>query len=192
MAEISVPTYHAWKFTNEFLAALDACDYVEYVHVLPRVASPYLPGGGAEVMVSDREAVRIPLARLLLAYAWRGIRANLVICRHLRLLPQAWVYARLVNSQLALLVDGSEASAPRPSMLANRLTRSIDSFVATSAEATGRFGRWSGIPMDRGFLLPDVSSSLAANKATVEEFRAAVGDWLWGCVSIERVTEREL
>lgn len=175
---------------SEFLAALEACEYVERVDVMDRRLPRLERGAAAAAAVSGDGVGRHSFALRLLAYAWRNGRADLVVCNDPRMLALAWTYARLCRSQLAMFVDGS-LTAPRQAFgLFGRLSRSIDSFAAATAQAAERFGRSTGVAMDRGFLLPRVGAGGVSDPAAIGEFRAAVGDWLWGCVSIAGLTRQ--
>src|SRR5258708_3879366 len=155
------------KFNRDFLTALGACDMVERVHALPRLISDPIENV-PEAVVYDREAAsgKIEFMRRLAAHACFRDRGNLVICGHLNLLPAAWLYARLYGARLALIVHGVEAWTPH--MLSGLLTRRVDAFIAVSNHTAERFTSWSGIAMDRAFIL--------ANCVDLDRFKPADRD----------------
>jgi glycosyltransferase involved in cell wall biosynthesis len=78
-----------------------------------------------------------------------------LICGHLYLLPAAWLLARLRGARLALIIHGLEAWRPSGKILVNWLARSVDSFISVSRYSAERFTRWSKVPMERAFILPN-------------------------------------
>jgi phosphatidylinositol alpha-1,6-mannosyltransferase len=79
----------------------------------------------------------------------------LVICGHINLLPLAWIAARMARARLALVIHGYEAWAPSSHKLSNRLVTRIDAFIAVSRYSAERFVQWSGVPRERGFIIPN-------------------------------------
>jgi glycosyltransferase involved in cell wall biosynthesis len=145
------------KFNRDFLNALDECALVERVHVIPRLIPEPIEESIPERVVYDRKAAcgRLAFMLRLGAYVWRCNRVDLLICGHLYLLPAAWILARLRGARLALIIHGWEAWAPSRHPWTNRLTRTIDAFIAVSRFSAERFTAWSKMPMDRGFILPN-------------------------------------
>jgi phosphatidyl-myo-inositol dimannoside synthase len=145
------------KFNRDFLGALDGCAAVERVHALPRLIPEPVCGAIPEAVVYERKAARGKLAFMLgvLARAWRGGPVDLVICGHLYLLVGAWLLARMRGARLVLIIHGIDAWEPSRKLLANRLARTVDGFVSVSRYSAERFTRWSKVPMDRAYILPN-------------------------------------
>jgi phosphatidylinositol alpha-1,6-mannosyltransferase len=145
------------KFNRDFLQALDSCALVERVHAKPRRILAPIEEAIPESVVYDRRAAGGKAAFMLrlAAHAWGMRPADLVVCGHLHLLPAAWLLARLRGARLALIIHGVEAWEPSRKYLANRLARSVDTFISVSHFSAERFSRWSKVPMDRAFILPN-------------------------------------
>ncbi len=145
------------KFNRDFLQALDGCALVKRVRVLPRLIPERIEEPIPESVVYDRAAAggRAAFMLRLATHAWRDERIDLVVCGHLYLLPAAWVLARLRGARLALIVHGFEAWARSRKYLANWLAHTVDVFIAVSRCSAERFTRWSKVPMERAFILPN-------------------------------------
>jgi phosphatidylinositol alpha-1,6-mannosyltransferase len=145
------------KFNSDFLRALDGCSLVQRVHALPRHVSAPIEDSIPESVVYDRAGAKgkLAFALRLARHAWCGGQMDLMVCGHLHLLPAAWLVARLRGARLVLIVHGVEAWTPSRRCLANRLTRRLDAFIAVSQHSAERFIRWSKLPMDRAFILPN-------------------------------------
>ncbi len=145
------------KFNRDFLRALDACALVQRVHALPRLVPQPIEEAIPEAVVYDRKAAYGPLAFLwrLALHAWRDERIDLVVCGHLHLLPAAWLAARLRGARLALIVHGIEAWGPSQKFLMTWLARKVDTVVAVSRYSAEQFARWSKVPIERAFILPN-------------------------------------
>jgi glycosyltransferase involved in cell wall biosynthesis len=145
------------RFNRDFLGALNDCHLVERVFALPRVISEPIEEPIPEAIVYVRRAARgkASYASAVIRHALRGLRANLVICGHINLLPLAWIAASLARARLALVIHGYEAWAPSPYKLSNWLVRRIDAFVAVSGYTAERFVQWSGVSSSRGFIIPN-------------------------------------
>jgi phosphatidylinositol alpha-1,6-mannosyltransferase len=145
------------KFNRDFLQALDGCASVERVYAQPRLIPEPIEEVIPEAVVYDRRAAggKMAFMRRLGAHAWGGGRVDLLICGHLYLLPAAWLLARRRGARLALIIHGIEAWGPSRKVLPNRLARSVDAFISVSRYSAERFTRWSKVPMDRGFILPN-------------------------------------
>ena len=90
-----------------------------------------------------------------LSHTWRDERTDLVVCGHIHLLPAAWLLARLRGARLALIIHGVEAWAPSRRFVANWLARRVDAVIAVSRYSAEQFARWSKVPMERAFVLPN-------------------------------------
>src|SRR5262245_12712553 len=111
------------QFNRDFLSALNCCSSVERVHVLPRLITAPIEETIPEAIIFNRKAAdgRLAFATQLLRNSLREVRADLVICGHLHLLPLAWLAAGLQQCRLALIVHGVEAFRPTRRALANLL-----------------------------------------------------------------------
>jgi phosphatidylinositol alpha-1,6-mannosyltransferase len=145
------------KFNRDFLQALDGCESVERVHAQPRLIPRDIEEVVPEAVVYDRRAAvgKTAFMRRLGAHVWGRGHVDLLICGHLYLLPAAWLLARLQGARLALIIHGIEAWSPSPKGLANRLARNVDSFISVSRYSAELFTRWSKVPMDRAYILPN-------------------------------------
>jgi phosphatidylinositol alpha-1,6-mannosyltransferase len=143
------------KFNRDFLTALGSCDVVARVHALPRLISGPIDETIPEAVVYDRKAAAGKLAFIMRlgAHLATRERPNLVVCGHLNLLPAAWIYARARGARLALIVHGLEARTPRRSV--RRLARDIDAVIAVSHYTAEMFAAWSGVALERTFILPN-------------------------------------
>ena len=145
------------QFNRDFLTALDAARPIERIYVLPRVVAEPTKDLLPETVIFDRAA-----ARTKFGFVWRFLvrlvrddGVNLVICGHLHLLVLAYVLARLRRARLALIIHGVEAWTPSHNWLVRQLVRRIDCFIAVSRYSALRFTAWSGVPMEKGFILPN-------------------------------------
>lgn len=145
------------KFNRDFLQALDACAPVERVYVLPRLVPQPIEEAIPEAVVYDREAARGRLAflRRVVSYSLHRKRIDLVLCGHLHLLPVAWLVAQLRGARLALIIHGVEAWTPSQRFVANWLVRKVDAVISVSRYSAEQFARWSKVPIERAFVLPN-------------------------------------
>jgi phosphatidylinositol alpha-1,6-mannosyltransferase len=146
------------KFNRDFLRALDSCTFVERVQALPRlIVEPIKKRAIPEAVVYDRKAAGGKAAFMLRvgAQLCRAGRVDLVICGHINLLPAAWLLARLRGARLVLIIHGIEAWEPPRMPLTRQLARTVDAFISVSRLSAERFTRWSKVPMERGFILPN-------------------------------------
>ena len=145
------------RFNRDFLQALDASNAVNRVRTVPRIISDPIYEAVPEFVVYDRKAARgkIAFVQRAVAHAWNDNRMELVICGHINLLPVAFYVAKHRRARLVLIIHGIEAWQPSSFSLTNRLTRTIDGFIAVSRLSAEKFTHWSGVSMDRGFVLPN-------------------------------------
>jgi phosphatidyl-myo-inositol dimannoside synthase len=141
------------KFNRDFLTALDSCDVVERVHALPRLIPGVIDEAIPEAVVYDRKAAAGKLAFMMRMAAHMGGRRNLVVCGHLNLLAPAWAAARACGARLALIIHGIEARTPRRSV--RLIAPYIDTVIAVSRLTAQTFAAWSGVSLDRTFVLPN-------------------------------------
>ena len=145
------------KFNRDFLQALDACALIERVHALPRLILRPIEERIPESVVYDCKASggRLAFLRRVASHTWRDDNVALVICGHLHLLPAAWLVARFRRARLTLIIHGIEAWAPSRNFLANWLARKVDAVIAVSRYSAEQFERWSEVPTERVFVLPN-------------------------------------
>jgi len=146
------------KFNRDFLQALDACTLVDRVQALPRlIPEPIDKEVIPEAVVYDRRAAGGKAAFMLRvgAHLFRAGRLDLVICGHVNLLPAAWLLARIRGARLVLIIHGIDAWEPSGQLLTRRLARSVDAFISVSRISAEKFSRWSKVPMERAFILPN-------------------------------------
>lgn len=145
------------KFNRDFLQALDECPFIERVYALPRKIPEPIDESIPEIVVYDRKAASGKLSFLLraAAHAWRDSPIDVVICGHLHLLPAAWVVARARRARLILIIHGLEAWMPSRHLLANLAAARVDAFIAVSKYSAQRFIKWSKLPMDKAFIMPN-------------------------------------
>ena len=145
------------KFNRDFLEALDACAFVQRVQALPRLVPIPIDEVIPEAVVYDRRAAggKAAFLRRLGLHLWRDGRVDVLICGHVNLLPFAWLLARLRGARLALIIHGIEAWEPLRRPLARQLARTVDAFISVSRYSAERFTRWSEVPMEKAFILPN-------------------------------------
>jgi phosphatidyl-myo-inositol dimannoside synthase len=145
------------QFNRDFLSALNCCSLVERVHVLPRLITAPIEEAIPEAVIFNRKAAdgTLAFATQVLRHSLREVRADLVVCGHLHLLPLAWMAAQLQQCRLALIVHGIEAFRPTPHALANLLVSRLDAFIAVSRYSADRFVQWSKVARERGGILPN-------------------------------------
>jgi glycosyltransferase involved in cell wall biosynthesis len=146
------------KFNQDFLFALNACPLVERVHAIPRlIGKPLSCERLPECVVFDRAAAagKVAFLKHVWRHGWRADRVNLIICGHLHFLSAAWLFARIHNIRLALIIHGIDAWKPTPHKIANRLAAKVDSLISVSQFSAGKFASWSGFSADRAFVLPN-------------------------------------
>jgi phosphatidylinositol alpha-1,6-mannosyltransferase len=158
------------KFNRDFLQALGDCALVERVYALPRLIPQPTNEPIPEAVVYDRKAAggRSAFLRRLLTHTWRCEGINLVVCGHLHLLPAAWLVARLRGARLVLIIHGVEAWTPSKRQVANWVARRVDAVIAVSRHSAEKFARWSKVPIERMFVLP--------NCVDLDEFRPQACD----------------
>jgi len=145
------------KFNQDFLKGLDAHQLVERVYAIPRLGIPLADERLPESIVYDRSSVKskFNFLRSVLKQAWRADRINLVVCGHLHLLSAAWLFARTHGVRMALIIHGVEAWQPTPHRISNHIVPKVDSVISVSRLSAERLASWSGLRMDRVFVLPN-------------------------------------
>ena len=144
------------KFNIDLLGALDACDVVERVYVLQRMIPGAINGSIPESVVYNRKAAndKFRFVRHLFSFLLLRQKISLVICGHLSLLPLAAIAAFICRARLALIIHGIE-SWQRRRWVVRFATRAIDSLVSVSSLTAERFTSWSGVRMNKAFILPN-------------------------------------
>lgn len=145
------------KFNRDFLQALDRSTCVSQIYALPRLIQRPIEEAIPQSVVYDRRAARGKSAFMFRvgAQLLRRDGMNLVICGHIHLLPAAWLLARSRGARLALIIHGVDGWTPTAKSLANRLVRHVDAFISVSRYSAQQFTRWSKVPMERAFILPN-------------------------------------
>jgi asparagine synthase (glutamine-hydrolysing) len=156
------------KFNRDLLTVLARSRAISEVVALPRIISqPIEPLPPKLVFVKQAANHKLRYAFQVLKAAVFSSRADLIICGHINLLPFAFLIRRLAELRgprpsalrsrppLVLVIHGIEAWKPRERFLVNRLAKRIDYFVAVSQLTKDRFLSWTGLPQDRGFILPN-------------------------------------
>ncbi|MEX0758998.1 MAG: glycosyltransferase family 4 protein, partial [Tistlia sp.] len=142
------------KFNRDLLTALAAWPAVEALLVVQRDAPPNgtpLPEGLTLIAGGGKAGLLLALLRCLL----REGGFDLVLCGHLRLLPLAWLAQRRFRAPLAAVTHGIDAWQPTRHRLADRLVRRLDAVFGVSRLTLERLSAWSGLPPERGRLLPN-------------------------------------
>ena len=86
---------------------------------------------------------------------------DLLICGHINLLPFAFLHRLWFKTPIALIIYGIEAWTPPRRLFAKFLARRVDRFWAVSEITKARFLAWTGLPPERGLVLPNcVDASL--------------------------------
>ena len=145
------------KFNRDFLTALDASPLVERIYAWPRVIPEQIEGFLPETIVYERKFAggKFAFLRSVAANLFKGTPVDLVVCGHLNLLPIAWLTAKARRSRLALIIHGIDAWQPTKSRLTNFLAGKTALLVSVSGVSADRFVKWSQLPRDRSFILPN-------------------------------------
>ena len=145
------------KFNRDFLLALDRCNFVERVQVLPRLIVEPIGRAIPEAIVYDRKAAggKIAFMHRVAAHLYRANQLNLVICGHINLLPAAWLAARVRGARIILIIHGIEAWERPRRLLERWLAQKVDGFISVSRCSAERFADWSKVPIERSFILPN-------------------------------------
>ncbi|SMF63169.1 Glycosyltransferase involved in cell wall bisynthesis [Tistlia consotensis] len=142
------------KFNRDLLTALADWPAVGRLIVLQR--DPLPPGTALPArieMVAGGSKLRLGLAvlRCLLCCP----RFDAILCGHLHLLPLAWLARLRFRAPLAAVVHGIDAWQPTGRSLSNALVARLDAVFSVSRLTLERLSAWSGLPGDRGRLLPN-------------------------------------
>jgi glycosyltransferase involved in cell wall biosynthesis len=89
---------------------------------------------------------------------------DLIVCAHINLLPAAFL-ARAIGAlhrrdgrsspPIVLMIHGIDAWQRTAKPLVNYFAKKVNAFVAVSDVTRGRFVAWTGIPSEKGFVLPN-------------------------------------
>lgn len=142
------------QFNRDVVDGLAADPRVTRIVVLPR--KPGVEGEAMPAKLDWRREAGGGLGRYLSAAA-RAImreRPDLVISAHIRLLPAAWLAARLSHAPLWLMIFGIDAWERPRNPLLTRLTRKASRVISISETTTARFQAWARIPPSRLRQLP--------------------------------------
>lgn len=149
------------KFNRDLLTALASHSATACVTALPRFIDEPARLADARALAPRldyrRAAAHGKLAFLLaeLALLPRRHWFDLVICGHLRLLPLLAPLGLRRSSRLGLVLHGIEAWEPSEGPFTRLGLDRLDWFLAVSAITKERFLGWSGLPPERGFVVPN-------------------------------------
>jgi phosphatidylinositol alpha-1,6-mannosyltransferase len=144
------------KFNRDLLSALASHPATEEVVCLPRVIvedEGVLPAklDFRRAAARGNAAYMASMARVLASPGW----FDLVICGHLRLMrlmrPLEWRRA----APFGLILHGVDAWEPFGGAEAARALARLDWFLAVSDFTKRRFCDWSGVPADKGLVVPN-------------------------------------
>lgn len=143
------------KFNRDMLYGLVSREEIERITVLPRVIDEDpgdIPSGVDFVADAARSASRYAVLAGRAA-VWK--RHDIVICAHINLLPIARAAALRSRAPLVLVIHGVDAWKPTGRRAVDRLVRGIDMFVAVSDFTRHHFSAWSGVPLEKGIVIPN-------------------------------------
>lgn len=143
------------KFNRDMLRAL--CGHPDCVEVvaLPRVMSDAPEALPARLTFrTDGLSGKVRYTQAVLR-SLGGSRYDLVVCGHINLLPLASLAARRLRAPLLLVVHGIDAWQPTGRPLTDRLAARVDAFVAVSEFTKRHFLAWTGLPPERGHVVPN-------------------------------------
>lgn len=147
------------KFNRDLLTALCATPSISEVTVVPRLmpnASEPVPPKLHTVSAALGGKAHYLRALVHTALAFRRSRSKrMIICAHINLLPAAVLASWICRAPVHLVIHGIDAWQPPPSALIRRAIRKIASFIAVSSLTKDRFLSWSGLPEERGVVLPN-------------------------------------
>jgi glycosyltransferase involved in cell wall biosynthesis len=149
------------KFNRDLLASLCSHPATTEVVALPRVMPEPVTRLMPDGLTYRPEAAggKAGYAQSVLQTLATGGRFDGVVCGHLNLLPLAALAAWWKRAPLLLVIHGIDAWQPPGGGVMAALTRKaigrVDAFVAVSALTKGRFLSWTGLPEERGFVVPN-------------------------------------
>jgi asparagine synthase (glutamine-hydrolysing) len=85
----------------------------------------------------------------------RSRSSTLLVCAHINLLPFAAVASRILKTPPVLIIHGIDAWQPTARAITNRFARQVLRFIAVSRVTRTRFCNWTGLAMEKGFILPN-------------------------------------
>ena len=134
------------QFNRDVIDGLAADPRVEFIVALPRK-----PGVAGEAMPAKLDWRREAGGGLgsyfrAAARAVTHARPDLVISAHIRLLPAAWLAARLSHAPLWLMIFGIDAWERPRNPLLTWLTRKVARVISISETTTARFQSWARVP----------------------------------------------
>jgi len=143
------------KFNRDLLGALSRHPETRTIVVLPRaITEPPSVLPAKVIHVEAAAGGKLAFTLEAVRHALRG-GFGLIVCGHINLLAVAMLCGVLTRTPVVLILHGIDAwQAPRKALL-SWLARRIDAAVSVSELTRQRFLRWSGVPDDRVFLLPN-------------------------------------
>lgn len=144
------------KFNRDFLHSICSFSGSREVVAVPRLMRDP-PGSMPEKLVYRTDAIdgKLSYLRKLVGIVGTGGRFDLIMCCHINLLPAAWLASLWHRAPLLLVIHGIDAWQPPHGALARLLVSRVDGFIAVSDLTRQRFLGWSGLPVNRGFILPN-------------------------------------
>ncbi len=144
------------KFNRDLLTALAANPSISSVTAIPRLM-PHRPGNVPKKVVYVTGALGGKLNYLKAAFSalTHGKSFDLVICGHINLMPIAYLAGKLAKAPVMLITHGIDAWQPTKNRLTNHVATKVDSFISVSELTRQRFLNWTGLPPERGGILPN-------------------------------------
>lgn len=149
------------KFNRDLLASLCSHPATTEVVALPRVMTEPVTRLMPDRLSYHPESSgsKAGYARAVVQMLATGGHFDGVVCGHLNLLPLAALAAAWKRAPLLLIIHGIDAWQPPQGSVMATLTRRavarVDAFVAVSTLTKERFLAWSGLPEERGFVVPN-------------------------------------
>jgi phosphatidyl-myo-inositol dimannoside synthase len=143
------------KFNRDMLAGISAHESVGRVTVVPRGVEEEVVGVPEKVAFVRESAGSIARYARVAGRLSVTRRYDGVICGHINLLPFARLAALRSRCPLLLVIHGIDAWQPTGRRAVDMFVRGIDAFVAVSDFTRHRFSAWSGVPVEKGIVVPN-------------------------------------
>jgi phosphatidyl-myo-inositol dimannoside synthase len=137
------------------LAGISAHESVGRVTVVPRGVEEEVVGVPEKVAFVRESAGSIARYARVAGRLSVTRRYDGVICGHINLLPFARLAALRSRCPLLLVIHGIDAWQPTGRRAVDMFVRGIDAFVAVSDFTRHRFSAWSGVPVEKGIVVPN-------------------------------------
>jgi glycosyltransferase involved in cell wall biosynthesis len=144
------------KFNRDLLSSLSSYDEMGEIVAIPRLMDPSFCEMPPKVTYRTTGlGGRWRYIRAAAAEARAGRPFDVIACGHINLLPLAVALRVRLRLPLVLVIHGIEAWQPSGNPITGRMVRTIDRFITVSELTRQRFVAWSGVPKEKGFLLPN-------------------------------------